>query len=92
MPPLHKRSLETPLRRRCRFIGGWTDAQVTVTVTCDAPGFVNTGLYEELGGENGPVVTVSATDVPYPSFFQGLGIIDSTYNLSATSNAPVIGL
>lgn len=71
---------------------GWTDDQVSVEIACNAAGFVNTGMYRELGGDNGPVVTVSAVNVAYPSLFNGLGIIGSSIRLTATSNAPVIGL
>jgi len=72
-------------------VPGWTAAEVDVTVACDAAEFVNTGLYSDLG-YNGPIVRVSAQNVPYPSLFNSLGIIDTTFALSASSNAPVIGL
>ncbi|WP_333605499.1 TadE/TadG family type IV pilus assembly protein [Novosphingobium sp.] len=70
-------------------VPGWADGQVTVTVTCE--GFVSTGIYNDLGNA-GPVVTVSATNVAYPSLFHGLGVLKSTINLNATSNAAVIGV
>lgn len=70
-------------------VPGWTDAQVTVSPECGT--FVSTGLYSELGNE-GPIVTVAAVNVNYPSLFQSLGIVDSTFQLSARSNAAVIGL
>jgi len=72
-------------------VAGWSDAEVAVTVQCNAAEFVDTGIYTELGS-NGPIVRVSAEDVPYPSLFHSLGIIDTTFALSASSNAPVIGL
>ncbi len=70
-------------------VPGWTDAQVTVTVTCQA--FVDTGIYGDLG-EAGPVVTVAASGVSYPSLFNGLAGLTSGINLSARSNAAVIGI
>lgn len=68
---------------------GWTDAEVDVG--CGA--FVDTGIYGAYG-KAGYVLRIEASDVKYPSFFQGLGIIDpmSDLTLSASSNAPVIGL
>lgn len=73
-------------------VPGWTDSEVGVELDCDSESFVNTGLYSALGGDNGPIVTVSANEVPYPSFFQSLGIIDSSFTLSASQHAPVIGI
>ena len=70
-------------------VPGWTDSQVTVTVTCE--GFVGTGIYTDLGNA-GPIVTVAATNVAYPSLFHGLGVLKSTINLNAYSNAAVIGI
>lgn len=70
-------------------VPGWTDAEVEVTVSCEA--FVDTGIYSDLGTQ-GAVVTVKADDVPYPSLFNSLGLIDTTFKLSAKSNAPVIGV
>lgn len=70
-------------------VPGWTDAQVTVTVTCQA--FVDTGIYSDLG-EAGPVVTVSASGVSYPSLFRGLAGLSGAINLSARSSAAVIGI
>lgn len=69
-------------------VPGWTDAEITVTPQCNR--FVGTGIYNDLG-ENGHIVTVSTSGVTYPSLFNGLGIITSV-SLSASSNAPVIGL
>lgn len=77
---------DTAARAKVR---GWTAAQVTVTVSCRA--FVNTGIYTTLG-ENGAIVTVAATNVTYPSMFQRMGVLKSTINLNAKSNAPVIGI
>lgn len=70
-------------------VPGWTDGQVTVTVTCRA--FVNTGIYAALG-EAGPVVTVAATNVTYPSLFNALGNITRGVSLNARSSAAVIGI
>jgi Flp pilus assembly protein TadG len=78
-------------------VPGWTAAQVTVTVTCDA--FVDTGIYSDLGdndasGANdaGPMVTVRATNVTYPSLFNGLAVLGGGISLNAQSNAAVIGI
>lgn len=73
-------------------VPGWTAAQVTVTVNCQA--FVDTGIYTDLG-EAGPVVTVAASGVSYPSLFNGLGLggnLSGAVSLSAESNAVVIGI
>jgi hypothetical protein len=71
-------------------VPGWTDAEVTVEIRCNAEQFVDTGIYSDLGFK-GPIVRVSANGVTYPSLFNGLGIIPRI-SLSASSNAPVIGL
>lgn len=68
---------------------GWTDDQIDVTVSCGA--FVDTGIYSELEGA-GPVVTVTATGVPYPSLFDWLGIFNPDIRMTARSSAAVIGL
>lgn len=74
-------------------VPGWADNLVTVTFNCNA--FVSTGIYTDLGdtaGPAGPIVTVAATNVPYPSLFQRLGYLDGSIRLSAKSNAAVTGL
>lgn len=77
-------------------VPGWTDAQVSVSVNCDS--FVSTGIYGDLDsdgdgtGEAGPVVTVSATGVTYPSLFNLLSALSRSVTLNAKSNAPVIAL
>ena len=78
-------------------VPGWTAAEVDVDPQCNPPESVSTGLYSDLGNScdgpcKGPIVRVSAQNVPYPSLFNSLGIIDTTFTLSARSNAPVIGL
>jgi Flp pilus assembly protein TadG len=70
-------------------VPGWTDTQVTVTISCEA--FVDTGIYSDLGGA-GPVVTVAASGVGYPWLFNGLGFAGNNFTLSAKSNAAVIGI
>lgn len=70
-------------------VPGWTSAQVSVSVACR--GFVDTGIYSAHGGA-GPVVTVSANQVPYPSLFGRLSIIDPGITMRARSSAAVIGL
>jgi Flp pilus assembly pilin Flp len=70
-------------------VPGWTDDEITVTISCQS--FVDTGIYTTLGGA-GPVVTVSTGGVQYPSLLNQLGLLDATIQLSARSNAAVIGL
>lgn len=70
-------------------VPGWTAAQVSVTVNCEA--FVNTGIYTDYGAA-GPIVTVAATGVTYPALFGGLGVLTRNITLTAKSNAAVIGL
>lgn len=79
-------------------VPGWNNAaQVDVKIDCNA--FVNTGIYADLGDldENGtldagPVVTVQAVNVPYPSLFSGLAGLGTGIKLSAKSSAAVIGI
>lgn len=70
-------------------VPGWTDTQVTVTVSCER--FVDTGIYRDLGAA-GPVVTVAATNVTYPMLFGALGGLGGPIALNARSSAAVIGL
>ena len=77
------------------LVPGWTDAEVSVTITCDA--FVKTGIYADMSdGTRGPLVTVEAKDVPYPSLFHALGAVEldpaKPLKLSARASAAVIGL
>ena len=71
------------------LIPGWSDDEVYVSITCE--GFVDTGIYTELG-EAGPVAVVAAQGVPYPSLFGRLGLFDPGFHMNARSSAPVIGL
>jgi Flp pilus assembly protein TadG len=70
-------------------VPGWSPSTVVVTPSCNS--FVNTGIYADLGS-NGPLVTVSAGNVAYPSILAGLGFIDGTFTLSAKSSAAVTGI
>lgn len=70
-------------------VPGWTDAQVTVTVSCQS--FVDTGIYADLGAA-GPMVTVSATGVTYPSLFNLLGGLPRAVQLTSRSSVPVIAI
>ena len=70
-------------------VPGWTDAQVTVTVSCES--FVDTGIYTDLNAA-GPIVTVSATNVTYPSMFNALGGLSRSVSLNAFAHAAVIGI
>lgn len=70
-------------------VPGWSADQVIVTVGCEA--FMDTGIYTDLGA-NGPLVTVSSGQVPYPSILNGLGVLDNTISLSAEASAAVMGI
>lgn len=67
---------------------GWDNAEVTVTPTCPATA-VTTGIYK--GAANAPQITVSA-DVPYPSLFRSLGLIDLNIKLRASQQTAVMGI
>lgn len=70
-------------------VPGWTAGQVSVTVSCEA--FVDTGIYTDLNAA-GPIVTVQATNVPYPSLFKMLGNLPGTIRLNAKASTAVIGI
>jgi Flp pilus assembly protein TadG len=70
-------------------VPGWTNAQVTVTVSCQS--FVNTGIYTNLNAA-GPIVTVRAANVAYPSLFKALGNMPSSIRLNAKASTAVIGI
>ena len=70
-------------------VPGWGDDEVSVSVACGA--FVSTGIYRNLNGP-GPIVTVSAQGVSYPSLFGRLGVIDPDIRMTAQSSAAVTGL
>ena len=67
---------------------GWVTEDVTVTLECPATA-ITTGIYQD--EDNAPQVTVQAT-VDYESLFDGVGVIDSTYTLSASQQAAVMGI
>ena len=69
-------------------IRGWTDANITVTVSCPTTA-LTTGIYKTL--TNAPRVKVSAS-VSYPSLFQRLGIGSPGLSLNAYSQAAVMGI
>jgi Flp pilus assembly protein TadG len=70
-------------------IYGWTDADVAVTVSCPATP-VTTGLYEGLS--NAPRVTVTVSNVDYPSLFQSVGFGSLGLTLNASSTSAVMGI
>ncbi|MFM5954918.1 MAG: TadE/TadG family type IV pilus assembly protein [Novosphingobium sp.] len=70
-------------------VPGWTAGQVSVTVSCQA--FVSTGIYSDLNGA-GPIVTVSATNVAYPTLFKMLGNLPGSIHLNAKASTAVIGI
>ncbi len=70
---------------------GWTDATtITVSVTCDTTSSGLNGIFTGLAG-GARIVTVQAT-VPYQSLFQSIGLGALGLNLSAQSQAPVMGV
>ena len=69
-------------------VPGWVNGDITVTVTCPATA-ITTGIYQE--ETNAPQVNVAAS-VSYDSLFDGVGVIDSTYTLSASQQAAVMGI
>lgn len=71
------------------LVPGWTEDQIVVTPYCGA--FVATGVYSDLDGEKGPLVSIEAKDVPYPYLFGSL-VGFTEVKLNAHSNAAVIGL
>ncbi len=69
-------------------VQGWVNDDIEVEVTCPDDA-ITTGIYAN--EDNAPQVNVSAT-VQYPSLFDGVGLIDSTYSLNATQQSPVMGI
>lgn len=70
-------------------VPGWTNSEIAVDVSCQS--YVDTGIYNDLN-EAGPIVTVSAIGVNYPSLLEQLGLLHSKIQLTAKSNAVVIGI
>ncbi len=73
-------------------VSGWTDAQVNVTVACQAPAansYTAGGIYATQAG-GAMHVTVSTT-VNYPSLFGTLGFDTTGAVVRASSNAAVMG-
>lgn len=66
-------------------IGGWTNAQVTVTASCQSG---QGGIYTSNAG-SAPRVTV-ATTIPYPSLF-GVKVLRN-FSLIASAQSPVMGI
>jgi hypothetical protein len=67
----------------------WGDDTVTVSVSCPTDDFA-IGLYENM--PNAPRVTVSVSNLTYPSLFSTLGFDTSSVTLEASSRAAVMGL
>lgn len=71
------------------LVPGWTsNAQVTVNCAID---FLDSGIYEPTATQ-GKAVTIRVTNLPYPSLFEALGVIDSSINLNASASTAVIGV
>lgn len=76
-------------------VADWANADVSIAVSCpdaalDASGdsSVTTGIYKNL--DNAPIVTVSTT-VGYTSLFETLGFDATELDVSASSQAAVMG-
>jgi Flp pilus assembly protein TadG len=69
-------------------VPGWDNGDIAVSVSCPATA-VTTGIYS--GMANAPQVNITAT-VSYASLFDGVGVVDSTYTLSASQQAAVMGI
>lgn len=70
------------------LVSTWTDAGTTVSVDCPSTAF-NTGIYATLA--NAPRVTVAA-NITYPSLFQAITGLRSSFRLYATNQAAVVGI
>lgn len=76
-------------------VWNWNNGEVDFDPGCGD--FVSTGLYSALTDsagnavQEGPLTTVSGS-VPYRSLFHGLGVLNDTVTLRATSRAAVIGI
>lgn len=70
------------------LVSTWTDAGTTVSVSCPGTAF-NTGIYSAFA--NAPRVTVAA-NIDYPSLFQAITGLRSSFRLHSTSQAAVVGL
>jgi len=73
-------------------VSGWTDAQVAVTVSCQAPvanSYTAGGLYTNQTG--GAIKVTVSTTVPYPSLFKTLGFDATGAVVKSSANAAVMG-
>lgn len=71
-------------------VPGWVNGDVTVTVSCVALTAGSAGIYNQTGG-NAPRVTVR-TQFNYPSMMGTLGFSQTTVQIGAAAQSPVIGL
>ena len=69
-------------------IAGWTDDDVTVSISCSAA--TTDGIYRDMAG-GAPRVTVSAV-VPYTALFGLVGFDTKDITIAAEANSPVMGL
>lgn len=70
------------------LVSTWTDAGTTVSVSCPATA-ITTGIYSSMA--NAPRVTVAA-NIDYPSLFQVITGLRSSFRLHSTSQAAVVGI
>lgn len=71
-------------------VPGWVNGDVTVTVNCATLTAGSAGIYNSTGG-NAPRVTVR-TQFNYPSMMGTLGFSQTTVQIGAAAQSPVIGL
>lgn len=70
------------------MVSTWTDAGTTVSVDCPGTPFTG-GIYSSLA--NAPRVTVVA-NITYPSLFEAITGLRSSFRLYATNQAAVVGI
>jgi Flp pilus assembly protein TadG len=70
------------------LVSTWTDAGTTVTVDCPSTAFTG-GIYSSLA--NAPRVTVAA-NITYPSLFEAITGLRSSFRLHSTNQAAVVGI
>ena len=71
-------------------VPGWVNGDVTVSVICATLTAGSAGIYNSTGG-NAPRVTVR-TQFNYPSMMGTLGFSQTTVQIGAAAQSPVIGL
>lgn len=93
-------SIETTIKNVTRYgtptvangqnpvVSTWTDAGTTVTVSCPTTA-LTTGIYNSIG--NAPRVTVTA-NISYPSLFERITGLTTSWRLYSSNQAAVVGI